>query len=382
MKKIFFAVLAIFVIFCSSLHVLALDLAPNAKSAILVNYETGNIVFEKNSEEKLAPASMTKIMTLLLIMEQIDSGKIKYDDQVIISENAASMGGSQIFLEANSSMKVEELIKGISIASGNDAAVAMAEKIGGSTENFVKMMNDKCNSLGCKNTNFVNVHGLDEENHYSCAYDMSLMARELIKHQDILKYTSTYEEYLNKPDGSKIWLVNTNKLVRFMPGVDGLKTGFTANAGYCLTATGLRNDIRFISVVMGEATTNLRSEDTTNLLNYGFNNYKLNKVIDYNKELGKVKVDKGKKNAVELIIKNEIIELKSINEELKTYEYKINVDKVKAPVKKGDVVGNLDILENGNVLYTVELTVKEDVNKSSFFDILKENFKITFCGWK
>lgn len=382
MKKIFFAVFAVFVVFCSSFNVLAEDLAPNAKSAILINYETGNIVFEKNSEEKLAPASMTKIMTMLLIMEQIDSGKLNYDDQVIISEKAASMGGSQIFLEANSSMKVEELIKGISIASGNDAAVAMAEKVGGSTENFVKMMNDRCSSLGCKNTNFVNVHGLDEENHYSCAYDMSLMARELVKHQDILKFTSTYEEYLNKPDGSKIWLVNTNKLVRFMPGVDGLKTGFTANAGYCLTATGLRNEIRFISVVMGEANTNLRSEDTTNMLNYGFNNYKLNKVIDYKKELGKVKIDKGKKNEVEITIKDEIIELKNINEELKSYEYKINVDKVKAPIKKGDVIGNLEILDNGNVAYTVDLTVKEDVEKSSFFNILKDNFKIIFCGWK
>lgn len=382
MKKIFFAVFAVFVVFCSSFNVLAEDLAPNAKSAILINYETGNIVFEKNSEEKLAPASMTKIMTMLLIMEQIDSGKLNYNDQVIISEKAASMGGSQIFLEANSSMKVEELIKGISIASGNDAAVAMAEKVGGSTENFVKMMNDRCSSLGCKNTNFVNVHGLDEENHYSCAYDMSLMARELVKHQDILKFTSTYEEYLNKPDGSKIWLVNTNKLVRFMPGVDGLKTGFTANAGYCLTATGLRNEIRFISVVMGEANTNLRSEDTTNMLNYGFNNYKLNKVIDYKKELGKVKVDKGKKSEVEIIIKDEIIELKNINEELKSYEYKINVDKVKAPIKKGDVIGNLEILDNGDVAYTVDLTVKEDVEKSSFLNILTDNFKSIFCGWK
>ncbi|MGM9834564.1 MAG: D-alanyl-D-alanine carboxypeptidase family protein [Bacilli bacterium] len=268
------------------------------------------------------------------------------------------------------------------LVTATDAAVAMAEKIGGSTTNFVKMMNDKCSELGCKNTNFVNVHGLDEENHYSCAYDMSLMAKELLKHQDILRFTSTYEEYLNKPDGTKIWLVNTNKLVRFMPGVDGLKTGFTANAGYCLTATGIRNDIRFISVVMGEGNTNLRSEDTTNMLNYGFNNYKLNKVVDYNTNIGKVKVDKGKLDEANLLIKEEIIELKSINDELKTYDYQVDVSKVKAPVKNGDVVGKLKVLDNGETLYEVELTIKEDVPKSTFFDILKDNFKTIFCGWK
>lgn len=190
-----------------------LNLASNAKSAILIENSTGKILYENNANEKLAPASMTKIMTMLLIMEAIDDGSLSIDDTVIISNNASKMGGSQVFLEPNSEMKVNELIKSIAIASANDAAVAMAEKVGGTLENFVKIMNDKCKTLGCKNTNFVNVHGLDDDNHYSTAYDMSLMARELLKHEQILNYTSIYEEYLNKPDGSSTWMVNTNKVV-------------------------------------------------------------------------------------------------------------------------------------------------------------------------
>ncbi len=378
MKKIIFGLLA-FLFFINVYK--AEELAPNAKSAVLMNYETGQIVYEKNSKEKLPPASMTKMMTLLLIMEAIDDESISYTDEVIISKNAASMGGSQIFVEEGSKLKVEELIKGIAIASGNDAAVAMSEKIGGSLENFVAMMNDKCSEIGCVNTHFANVHGLDDDNHYSCAHDMALIGKELVHHQDILRFTSTYEEYLNKPDGTKIWLVNTNKLVRFMPGVDGLKTGFTANAMYCLTATGLRNNIRFISTVMGVPTSTLRSEDTTNLLNYGFNNYKINEVVSEDRELGKVNIEKGKIDEADLKVVEGVRELKKINEESSEYEYIVNVDKsIKAPVYKGNVIGSLDVLNNGTKIYSVDLTVKEDVLKSSVFDLFIDNLKVIFCG--
>lgn len=378
MKKF---VLFLFVFFVFIGGAKAEELAPNSKSAVLMNYETGKIVYEKNSNEKLPPASMTKMMTLLLIMEAIDDGDITYEDEVIISKNAASMGGSQIFVEENSKLKVEELIKGIAIASGNDAAVAMAERLGGSQENFVAMMNDKCSEIGCTNTHFANVHGLDADNHYSTAHDMAIIARELVSHQDILRFTSTYEEYLNKPDGTKIWLVNTNKLVRFMPGVDGLKTGFTSNALYCLTATGLRNNIRFISTVMGVPTSTLRSEDTTNLLNYGFNNYKINEVVSEDKDLGKVSIEKGKSDEANLKVVEGVRELKNINEENKEYEYIVNVDKsIKAPIYKGNVIGSLDIMDNGNKVYSVDLTVKEDVLKSSVFDLFLDNLKVVFCG--
>lgn len=380
MKKILFFILLFFI--CIT-KVYATDLSPNSKSSILMNYETGTIVYEKNSNEALAPASMTKIMTLLLIMEQIDNNKLSLDDEVLISEKAASMGGSQIFLEANSTIKVEELIKGISIASGNDAAVAMAERIGGSLDNFVKMMNDKCKVLGCTNTNFKNVHGLDEEGHYSSAHDMALIARELIKHKDILKYTSTYEEYLNKKDGTKIWLVNTNKLVRFSPGIDGLKTGYTSNAGYCLTATGFRNNIRFISVVMGVENTNKRSQDTTDLLNYGFNNYKINKVIETDNDVGEINIDKGNKDKIKLKVTQDISELIKVSEEEKKYEYVIDVPKtIKAPVKKEDIIGTININYNGNTVYTVDVTPSEDVNKSSLFSLFLDCLKIVLCSKK
>ena len=210
MKKILFILGICFFIITS---VKALDLTQYSKASIMIEPTTNTIIMENNKDEQLAPASMTKMMTLLIIMEHVDDGKIKLSDMVTISKNAASMGGSQVFLQENMQISVEQLIKGIAIASGNDAAVAMAEHIAGSTDEFVKMMNDKVKELGLKNTHFENVHGLDSENHYSSAYDMSQIARELLTHQDILKYTSLYEDYLEKPDGTKTWLVNTNKLV-------------------------------------------------------------------------------------------------------------------------------------------------------------------------
>ncbi len=189
------------------------DFAPNAKSAILVDNLSGKVLFEKNADEKLAPASMTKLGTMLLIMEALDDGTIKLEDKVTISKEAASMGGSQIFLQEGEAYSVHDLLKGISIASGNDAVVAMAEKLGGSQSAFVEMLNKRFKELGAVNTNFVNVHGLDADDHYSTARDMSIIARELLKHKKILEYTSIYEEYLEKNDGSRIWLVNTNKVV-------------------------------------------------------------------------------------------------------------------------------------------------------------------------
>lgn len=190
---------------------------------------SGKVLYEKNADEKLAPASMTKLGSMLLIMEAIDNGSLKLEDKVTISEEAANMGGSQVFLQAGESYTVHDLLKGIAIASGNDAVVAMSEKIGGSQAAFVEMLNKRLKEIGAVNTNFVNVHGLDAEGHYSTARDMSIIARELLKHPKILEYTSIYEEYLEKNDGSRIWLVNTNRLVRFYEGVDGLKTGIYKN---------------------------------------------------------------------------------------------------------------------------------------------------------
>ena len=234
MRKVIICLILLLVPFFvnASTYVLSeTSLATNAKSAIIVDQLTGKILYEKNSHEKIAPASMTKMMSLLIIMEKIDSKKIKLSDKVTVSKKASSMGGSQILLEEGEEMSVEDLIKGVAIASGNDAVVALAEFVAGSEEEFVKIMNKKVIELGLTDTNFVNCHGLDSKGHYSSAYDMAMIARELLKHKKITEYSSIYETYLRENTDRKIWLVNTNKLVRFKKGVDGLKTGYTKDAG-------------------------------------------------------------------------------------------------------------------------------------------------------
>ena len=301
---------------------------------------------------------------------------LKYDDIVEISTESSSMGGSQIFLNPGDKYKVIDLLKGVAMASANDAVVALAEKTYGSKEHFIEAMNKKAESLGLKNTHFVNVHGLDEEGHYSSAYDMSVMARELLKHEKILDFTRVYEEYLTKPDGSQIWLVNTNKLVRFYDGVDGLKTGFTQNAGYCLTATGKKNNLRLISVVMGEESIEKRSSDTVKLLNYGFNTFKVNLIKNKSEILGKVNVQKGKKENVDVVLVNDLIELLNASDKPSNYKFKILVDKITAPVKKGDVIGKVKVLnDNGILISEVDITVNENVLKANLWDLFKRNLK-------
>lgn len=374
MKKIMLFILLLFPIF-----VKAEDLTPNAESGILIEYSTGKILYSKKIDEKLAPASMTKIMTLLLIMEAVEEGKINLDDNISISTNASSMGGSQVFLEPNTEMKAEELIKSIAIASANDSAVAMAEAISGTTANFVSRMNSRAKELGCKNTNFKNVHGLDEEGHYSTAYDMSLIARELLKHEQILKYTSTYEAYLNKPNGTSTWMVNTNKLIKYYTGLDGLKTGFTKTAGYCLTSTAKRNDMRLISVVMKEPSSQVRNSETISLLNYGFSNYKIKTILKKDQKLGTIEVQNGKKELADITILEDATNLELINDN-KEYSFNIVTDKVKAPLKKGDKVGTLELTEQGTVIKRLNITVKENIPKANIWDLYKRNFKSIIIG--
>ncbi len=375
MKKIIFILISLFsFIFIKNVNAVEMDIS--AKSAILVDFNTGKVLYSKNENEPLAMASMTKVMSMLLIMEKIDDGSLKYDDIVEISTESSSMGGSQIFLNPGDKYKVIDLLKGVAMASANDAVVALAEKTYGSKEHFIEAMNKKAESLGLKNTHFVNVHGLDEEGHYSSAYDMSVMARELLKHEKILDFTRVYEEYLTKPDGSQIWLVNTNKLVRFYDGVDGLKTGFTQNAGYCLTATGKKNNLRLISVVMGEESIEKRSSDTVKLLNYGFNTFKVNLIKNKSEILGKVNVQKGKKENVDVVLVNDLIELLNASDKPSNYKFKILVDKITAPVKKGDVIGKVKVLnDNGILISQVDITVNENVLKANLWDLFKRNLK-------
>ncbi len=364
-------------------NIKAEDIEVSAKSAILMNYDTGDIIYKKNENEKLAPASMTKMMSLILIMEQIDNKNLSFSEKINISTNASSMGGSQIFLQPNTQEKVNDLIKAVTVASANDAVVALAEKIAGSEKSFVKLMNKKAKEIGCLNTHFENVHGLDSENHYSTAYDMALIAKELIKHKTILKYSKIYEEYFTKSDGTKIWLVNTNKLVRFDKTVDGLKTGYTEKAGYCLTATAKRNNMRLISVLMNEKDSKERTKDTQNLLSYGFNSYKLQKILKKNKILGKVKVYHGKEKVANLVATEDVNKLVKISQNDKKYKLKLNTKKIVAPVKKGEKVGNLQIVDSNNKIYkNISLTVDKNIEKNNYLDVILNSIKQIIGGSK
>ena len=379
MKKICFLLVLLGCPFLVS----ALELASNAKSGIIMEPTTNKVIFEKNSHERLEPASMTKMMTLLLTFEALDNGKISLDDMVHISKVAAAMGGSQMFLEENSNIRLEEIIKGVSIASANDGAVALAEYIGGSVENFVNMMNQKIADLGLTDTHFTNPHGLHADNHYSSAYDMAIMAANLSSHEKILEYTSIYEDYFNKPDGSRTWLVNTNKLTRYYEGVDGLKTGYTKEAGYCLTATAKKNNIRYITVLMGEPTSDLRSSETTSMLNYAFNSFKLNTILDKNQELGNIYIDKSKQKTAKIVIKNPVTELISKEKDAPSYTYNLKVGKLTAPIKAGTKVGTVEILDNeGLIVREEDVTTLYDIEKSNLWETFLENFLTIIRGKK
>lgn len=355
-------------------------LADSAKSNILIEYSTGTIINEANSNDELPMASMTKMMTLLLVMERLETGKIKLTDNVPISEVAASMGGSQVFLEANTTMPLDTLLRAVCIASANDAAVALAEYVAGSVDEFVKMMNDKVKSLNLKHTVFKNVHGLDEEGHYSSAHDMAFIARELLKHELILNYSSIYEDYIKHPGGTSTWIVNTNKLINYYKGLDGLKTGYTTKSGYCITATAKRNNMRLISVVMGEENNNIRNKDTMELLNYGFANYKLETIVSSKERLGTIKVKFGKKEEVELKLMEDAVDLVNVLED-NSYSYEIIKEEITAPVHVGDVVGKINIFANDTKVDTFDLTVKESVKEANFFDLYIRNMNNLLRGY-
>lgn len=357
-----------------------LKLAESAKSVIMLEASTGKILYERNADEKLAPASMTKMMSLLIIMESIEQGIIRLDEMVTVSENASSMGGSQILLETGEQMSVDDLIKGIAIASANDAVVALAEKIAGSEEEFVNKMNERAKELGLKNTHFKNPHGLDTADHYSSARDMGLIAKELVRHKKILDYSSIYEDYLRENTDRKIWLVNTNKLVRFYDGVDGLKTGFTEEAGYCLTATAEKNGMRIITVVMGEPDSKTRNKETTELLDYAFANYKIQTLVKEQEPIGKVKVLKGKEKYTDLVPMEQATLLSKKVEKEKKATYEVELDYIEAPVKKGDVVGKMTLLADGKKVRDINLTVKENIEKASFLELFWNHFKDIVSG--
>ncbi|MCP8616766.1 D-alanyl-D-alanine carboxypeptidase family protein [Salirhabdus salicampi] len=353
-----------------------LDLAEHSKSAILMEKDTGKVLYTKNADKRLPPASMTKIMTLILIMEALEKGTIKLDEKVRISEHAASMGGSQIFLEAGEEMTVHDLLKGVAIASGNDASVALAERIAGSEKAFVKLMNEKVKQLGLKDTQFQNTTGLPAKNHYSTAKDLAIMAKELLKHQKITEYTSIYDDYLRKGTEDEFWLVNTNKLVKFYKGVDGLKTGYTNEAKYCLTATAKRGDMRVIAVAMGADTTKKRNRDITTMLDYAFHQFEtkpLYKRFDVVDQLSMINAQSEK---VDVVTSDNVSLLLKKGENAEQVKKEIKYDKgLKVPMKKGDRVGVLQIKNGDKVLSETPLVLKDDMKTANIWTLLKRSFK-------
>lgn len=358
----------------------ALNLAENAKSAILIEASTGTIIYEKNSHEKLAPASMTKMMSMLLIVEAIEDGKLSWNQMITTSENASSMGGSQILLETGEKMSVEDLFKGIAVASGNDAVVALSEAVAGTEEEFVNMMNQRAKELGLEDTNFKNPHGLDTANHYTSAYDMAMIAKELVRHEKVLEFTSIYEDYLREDQENKVWLVNTNKLVKFYDGMDGLKTGYTKEAGYCLTATAKRGDTRFITVVMGEEDTKTRNSETTSMMDYAFGQYEVEKVLDKKRTVGTVRVEKGKVDTIQLVPMDDVTILNKKSDQKKNSNYEVKTKTITAPIKKGEQVGELILEVDGEEKRTVPLTVQESIEKANLLEVYLGHVKSMLSG--
>lgn len=372
MKKFMLFLILLFVFITP---ISAEDLTLNAKSSILIEASTGKILYEKNKDERYAPASMTKMMSLVIIMDNIYNGNLRLDEMVKTSKNASGMGGSQIFLKEGEEMSVDDMLKGITIGSANDATVALAERIAGSEEAFVKIMNEYAKKLGLKNTHFKNCTGLDENDHYSSAYDMSVIARELVKHDKILNYSSIYETYLRSDTDNKFWLVNTNKLVRFYKGVDGLKTGNTDTAGYCLTATINKDNMRVIAVVMGEDSSTTRNSEVSGLLDYAYNLYKKDTYITKEEVLGNAKVEKGNVEYANIVTIDDISIINKKEYKRGEIKFELDLKNLKAPIKKGDVVGKIKVIENGNIISEADVTVDKNIDKAGYFTMYIRNLK-------
>lgn len=348
------------------------SLSLNVGSAVLIEQNSGQVLYNQNMHEKLRPASVTKVMTILLIMEAIDSGKLSYTDKIPCSEKAAGMGGSQIWLDVREELTVDEMLKAICVVSANDCTVAMAEYLAGSEEAFVNQMNAKAKELGMNDTTFKNCHGIDEDGHVTSAYDIALMSRELLtKHPSITKYTTIYMDSLR--DG-KSSLVNTNKLVRNYKGATGLKTGSTSVALYNLSASATRNDLSLIAVIMKAPTSPIRFAEAQKLLDYGFNNFEYKKLANENDLIKEISVDKGIENSVNAILENDsgVLIQKGQNKDI--VQSVQLTDSINAPVYAGQVLGNVTYSLNGNEIGKVNIVAEKSVGKNTAFNMIEHVF--------
>lgn len=384
--KRFFLVVLVVISFSFPFSVLAeetveTELIPGAVSGVLMEANTGKIVFQKEADKEVAVASMTKMVAQILILDAIRNGDISWEQMVTVSQNAADMGGSQIYLSVGEKISIRDLFKGISMASANDATVQMAEVIAGSEDSFVKLMNEKVKEMGLKHTVFKNCTGLDEDGHYSSAYDMAMIARELvINYPEILEFSSVYEDYLREDTENKFWLVNTNKLVRFYEGADGLKTGHTDAAKYCLAATAKKDDLRFIAVVLGEENSNVRNQEVMSLLDYGFSHYQIHMLKKQGAVVKDISLDKASKDKLSLTPVHDVGVLEEKGNQKHKYQLQLKINDISLPIKKGDVVGKVVVKENGVKITSVPLTSLDDVSKLSFWQLLGNAIKELVSG--
>lgn len=352
------------------------DLKIDGLSAVLMEPNSGEILYSKNPDQKLPPASVTKLMVMLLTLEALDKGQIKLTDVISASPEACRMGGSQIWLEPGEEMTVADLLKAVCIVSANDASYALGEYLAGSEENFIALMNKRAAELGLKNTHFVNTTGLEPDGggvgNLTSAGDMALLAREVIKYPMVFKWTGVWIDSLR---GGKSFLRNTNKLVRFYRGCDGLKTGYTDKAGYCLVATAQRDGVRLIAVVMKSSTIDSRSRDISTLFNYGFSQYRSFRVSQAGEKVGQVKVFRGKESKVDVVVPREltaILKRSQTGEVIKT----VKLDRmVAAPVKRGQIVGEVVLTYEGKPCGRMELVAAKDVGRAGFFELWGQIFK-------
>ena len=379
MKKILFFLIISIMLF--NINVYAdNDPIPNAKSGILIETSNKKIIYEKNKDLEVSIASLTKMMGLTIIFEKIEKGDISYDDIVTVSKNASDMGGSQIYLSEGEKMSVRDLLKGIIMASANDGIVAMAEYVAGTEESFVEMMNDKAIKLGLNHTHFVNPTGLDEEGHYSSAYDVAMIAIELMSHPDVFNFTTLYEDYLRKDTKNSFWLVNTNKLLKSYNGVDGLKTGMTDNAGYCMAVTAKRNNMRLLAITLGEKEGKVRNKETASLLDYGFNLYEVETIKKQGEVIGEITFDKAIPKKIEVTIKDDVTILKKKSDEKKEFTSEVKLNDPKLPLSKGDIIGKLLVKDESSIIKSVDLITNIDIKKQSFFNLYLNLLKSLLTG--
>ena len=348
------------------------DLQIDAKSSLLMDFDSGTILYEDNADEKVPVASIVKLMTVLITMEEIEAGNLSLDEKLTTTENASGMGGSQVFIDPYVEYTVDEMLKSVIVASANDASVALAEKIAGSEQTFVSRMNKRAQELGLKDTIYVNASGLPEPNQYSTARDVAKLFREVIKHKLYFEYSTIWMDNLTHPSGRKTEVVNTNKLIRYFKGCDAGKTGSTDEAGYCLVATAEKGNMRLISVVLGATTSTARFNESSKLLNYGFSNFENKQIIDVCESVGEIKLLKSKTESVKAYASDNYYVITRKGEQ-SSYEISLEmIDKLKAPVHKGDKVGEIKIIKDGAVVDALDVVILEDIETIRYSDSLKE----------